>query len=418
MQMKFGSYLVLPLKYDEGEPNLTVLEAECQKFRLETADLNENVRRMLNEEGDQGIGTARRLPKEQLERLFCSGGTPDRFRVSCEGVSHSFGLLDSYLYVFHTQVAFLCVGISFREMETLHFICNPGFTESTAQFCWLDEQGGEHPFDLETVLQQTCARWGLRKFYDGSSPMLPEVYAYVLALTDKRFETLEELQKITFNLHKMQDLNDPLEDDSEADIRYVYAAKNNAERNYRWGCCVASQTISYAVADGAMDLTREMETQGADGLPIVMLALYGRYTCLRFTELIARPRTMASRSIQKLKQQMLRFQAFGTVAPANLSRWNNVKQIYSYLLEVCDTANAVQDISFKVDILTAQQQEIRDRRSNRVLNLVTIFGVVGIVASVQSIVQLLTDASQLMWGVTLLTTALLCLCFSLALRKK
>jgi len=417
MRMKFGSYLVLPLKFDAEDPRLKLPERECTPFRLNTADLNENVKRMLNEKGHQSIGSAYRIPKEQLEEALCAGASPSHFKVSNEGVGHSFELLDSYLYIFHTQVAFLCLAISFSAMETLHFICNPGFAQSTASFLWLDTQGGEHPFCLERALEQLCGRWGLRKFYDGS-PMLPEIYAYILALTDQRFDTLDELQKITFNLHKMQNLDNPLEDDSEADLRYVFAAKNNLARNYRWGCCVASQTISYAVADPSMDLIREMETQGTDGLPIVMLALFARYTCLRFTDLIALPQTLNSRSIRTLKQQMLRFQAFGTVSPANLSRWNNVKQIYGYLLEVCDTTNAVQDISFKVDILNEQQQELQNRRSSRVLNLVTIFGAVGIVTSIQSIVQLLTNADQFMWTITLLTVAVMCLCFGLALRKK
>ena len=114
---------------------------------------------------------------------------------------------------------------------------------------------------------------------------------------------------------------------------------------------------------------------------------------------------------------MLKFQAFGTVTPANLSRWNNVKQIYTYLLEVGEIAAAVQDISIKINILAEQQQEIESQRSARIVNLITIFGIVGIMSSVQSIVQILSAGSDLMWSVTLLTMAVMALCVGLAMKK-
>ena len=140
-------------------------------------------------------------------------------------------------------------------------------------------------------------------------------------------------RRLPFNLHKMMPIDAPIEDMSEEDIRYVYAVKHQTFNTYRWGCCVASQTISYVVADEAMDFATERDTQADDGLPVVLLSLYEKYTCLRFTELITH---LDKGQIKHLKNLMLKFQAFGTVAPANLSRWHNVKQIYAHLLEVND----------------------------------------------------------------------------------
>ena len=257
----------------------------------------------------------------------------------------------------------------------------------------------------------------MKKFFDGPGSILLEAYSYILALTDQYFPTLDDLRRVTFNLHRMQNIQTPSQEESEADIRYVYAVKNPDRDAYRWGCCVASQTISYVVADPGLDFQPEMDTQAADGMPLVLLALYEKYTCLRFTELIAKPENRKLKTMRELKALMLRFRAFGTVAPANLSRWNNVKQIYGYLLEVCDTGTAVEDIGTKVEIVAEQQQEIQNKRTERVVNLITAFGAVGIVSSVQAIVQLLTDGGQLMWSVTLLTTAIMTLCFGIALRK-
>ena len=417
MAVKYGAYLMLPLKYEKDGLRAAALETDCVPQPITTMDLGENVKNMLRGQGDQSVGQTYRLPRERLLTLLCGGGSYSRCLVTDGGVDYAFDLQDSFVYVFHTRVAFLCLGITFSDMQTLYTLCNPGYADNDSDYAWMDTQEQAHPFRLGTWLEEVCARWGMRKFHDGPGSILLEYYTYILAVTDSRFTTLEQLRQVTFNLHQMQDIETPMEDGSEADIRYVYAVKNPALQAYRWGCCVASQTISYVVTDPALDLLPEMQTQAADGMPLVMLALYEKYTCLRFTQLIAQPETRQPKPMQELKSLMLRFQAFGTVAPANLSRWNNVKQIYGYLLEVCDTANAVEDIGTKVEILAQQQQELQSKRSERVVNLITAFGIIGIIGSVQGIVSALTEASTLMWSITGLTAALLAVCFGLALRK-
>lgn len=115
---------------------------------------------------------------------------------------------------------------------------------------------------------------------------------------------------------------------------------------------------------------------------------------------------------------MLKFQAFGTVTPANLSRWHNVKQIYAYLLQVNDISAAIQDISGKLNILTEHQQEIERARSETVINIITVFGIVSILASVLSIVQILSGGDLLIWASTVLTTAALILITVIAVRNQ
>lgn len=417
MRVKFGAYLILPLKYEDKEFPAEMPEPQCEKYPLKTMDINENVKNMFNGDGEQAIGKVYRVSRETLISHLCGTEGYGQCQVCSEGMRYPFDILDSYLYIFHTRIAFLCLGLSFSQMDALYAICNPGYAENESQFRWVDTDGTAHLFSLGLWLEDQCADWGLQKFYGGSASILLEAYTYVLALTDTAFSTLEELRRITFNLHKMQNLDVMMEDDSEADIRYVYAAKNPALNAYRWGCCVTSQTIAYAVADRALDFQPEMDTQAADGMPIVLLALYEKYTCLRFTELIAESQTQKLKPVLELKKLMLKFQAFGTVTPANLSRWNNVKQIYAYLLEVGEIAAAVQDISIKINILAEQQQEIESQRSARIVNLITIFGIVGIMSSVQSIVQILAAGSDLMWSVTLLTMAVMALCVGLAMKK-
>lgn len=86
-----------------------------------------------------------------------------------------------------------------------------------------------------------------------------------------------------------------------------------------------------------------------------------------------------------------------------------MKQIYAYLLEVNDINTAIQDISTKVNILAEHQQENERARSETVINIITVFGIVSILASVLSIVQILSGGDLLIWASTILTTLVMAL---------
>ena len=159
-----------------------------------------------------------------------------------------------------------------------------------------------------------------------------------------------------------------------------------------------------------------MKTQASDGLPMVALALYEKYTCLRFTQLITALEQRKMKQVKNLKKIMLEFQAFGTISPANLSRWNNVKQIYAYILEVNDIPASVSDVSTKINILAEQQEDLERSRKETLVNLITIFGVISILASVLDIVQTLSSGGTFIWTTTIVTNVALLLVLGLAMR--
>lgn len=380
-------------------------------------DLNENIKAMLSPGDETAAGTGYIISRDALTAQMISGEDRDAvkdFRVVDKSGEFTFELSDSWLYVFRTRVAFLCLNLSFNKIETLQAICNPGWAYNPAEFFWNDPMGESHPFSVEKWLSDFLSPLGIQKFFDGESSYLLDAYTYIFTVVPQWFENLEQMRKPVFNLHKMMPLDIESEDEAEEDIRYVYAARNQEKDAYRWGCCVTSQTISYIVADEAMDFEAERRAQASDGLPVVLLALYEKYTCLRFAELTR----MNKGKIKELKELMLNFQAFGTVTPANLSRWHNVKQIYANLLEVNDIPAAIEDISTKLNIFTAHQEAVEHARSETIINLITIFGIVSILASVLSIVQILADGDLLIWVSTILTTIMLALVTALAIIRR
>lgn len=413
----FGGFLILPLKYDPARLDRARLEALGTPAPVTTADVNENVKSMFDPDSPASVGWGRVLPRQALCASLGVGCT-GALKVHAGGREFDFSLEESRLYVFNTRVAFFCLALTFSNMETLAAICNPGWASSTAVFSRLDEEGQSREFSLEGWLDGLLKPLGLEKFFDGPSSYLLDAYVYTFTLAPEWFDTLEEMRSITFNLHKMVEPNAPMEDAAEEDIRYVFAARNRDKQAYRWGCCVASQTISYVVADPALDLAAQRAVQAEDGLPVVLLALYEKYTCLRFTQLMTGLKKSKMKELRELKNLLLNFRSFGTVAPANLSRWHNVKQIFANLLAVNDVEAAVADVSAKLDTLAAHQQELEHARSETVINLITLFGIVSILASVLSIVQILSDGNALIWASTILTSGLLALATAFALRRR
>lgn len=68
--------------------------------------------------------------------------------------------------------------------------------------------------------------------------------------------------------------------------------------------------------------------------------------------------------------------------------------------------------------MTEHQQEIERARSETVINIITIFGIVSILASVLSIVQILSGGDAVIWISTILTTAALALVTVIAVRLR
>ena len=268
----FGGFLILPLKYDPDRLGRARLEALGEPAPVTTADVNENIKAMFDPASPASVGWGRVLPRQALWASL-GGGRAGALKVRSGGREFDFSLEEARLYVFNTRVAFLCLALTFPSMETLAAICNPGWASSSAAFFRLDEAGQSRAFSLEGWLDGLLGPLGLQKFFDGPSSYLLDAYVYTFTLAPEWFDTLEEMRAVTFNLHKMVEPDAPMEDAAEEDIRYVFAARNRDKNAYRWGCCVASQTISYVVADPALDLAAQLAVQAEDGLPVVLLAL-------------------------------------------------------------------------------------------------------------------------------------------------
>ncbi len=397
---KLGSFLLVPLKYDE-QFNKSWLEENGQLTAITTMDINESVKKSTNGNNSENVIERYIINREKVAELLLGSENSNTF-YACPKTEQYFStinvfdVMDIEIYIFHTQVAFLRVKIKYSNLRLLNIVCNFGFAENDVTYYYTDKNGDIKVFDFEGELKNICRLRGLELFFSEKSALFLESYVYTTAVVPQRFKEIETMRQATFNLHLMGGrLEDKLEDRSEEDINYVYAVKNQPLGTYRWGCCVTSQTISYIVANESMDIDAELKEQSENGIPVALLALYQKYTCLRFKELISIADDKKTKRLKKLKKQLLEFQAYGTITPANLSRWHNVRQTYKHILDTNGVPQAIDDISITLNLLVERQKETETAKADAIMGLITIFSIVSIPTSIIGLLDVLMGGNSM-----------------------
>ena len=397
---KKSSFFIIPLKYDNNNLNTDWLEKNAVFSPLTTMDITESVKKSLFSQGSSNLVSRYKIERETVIKELLNGKESELFYACKKDCAHfcedyQFTLHDMELYIFHTQVAFLCVKIQYDHMKLLETISDFGYAVNNTEFYYADSDGSILKFDLENQIKKLCGYSNLLPFFENDLSIFLEGYTYNTAVVEQRFEDLETMRQATFNMHLMVNLEDIVEDSSEEDINYVYAVKDQTQGTYRWGCCVTSQTISYIVADSNMDIDSEMTEQSENGLPIVLLALYQKFTCLRFKEIVSIADHEKSKRLKLLKKQLLEFQAYGTITPANISRWHNIKQTYKHILESNEIPQAIEDINITLNLLAERQKELETAKSDAIMGLISVFSIVSIPSSIIGLMDVLMGGNSM-----------------------
>lgn len=88
------------------------------------------------------------------------------------------------------------------------------------------------------------------------------------------------------------------------------------------------------------------------------------------------------KKIMQLKHEALLFRATGTLAPSQVSRWNNVCETYRKLLEVNGVNEALSEIEEKIDFIKNEQERQASEMQNYIATIIAVFGLISIVAAV------------------------------------
>ena len=378
-----GTYVIVPLKY-------------ADEMSLENVRIDGAMEKDFSSDDWSDLLVKKCEKKDEFVRWFLLPNNHEIIHFQ-EGINVSID--QKQIFVFEKGIAFLAILLVYDNAKAkyVYEIINPGYLEEKKEelrkniILWIDAIS-------------VCGQHSVFMPYVGKEELtVKEAYLFHCALVGKRFQNLETMERVAFNEHKIIDLTRTFEDPSEKDIIYTYGAKDVDKENYRWCACISSQSISYiyAVDECCPWNTETIVKTSIDDLLLTMLVLYQKNTCTLLNEklrdmiLQIREHNFGGKVVE-LKKQALYFRASGTLAPSQISRWNNVCETYRGLMEANRVKESLEEIEQKIDLIKEEQERKAAERQNYIATVIAVFGLISIIAAVLQIVALMVGGSEQM----------------------
>ncbi len=386
-----GTFINIPLIYN-GKPDLNKLGFVGEEIGFTSDTFSDLIKQKC--ETEKGFVKRFRVKAQPITITVGKNETMQIEDVQLTAFENGIGFLSLYFYVDESKI------------YNVYKFINPGYLAD-------GYEDAEAEF-VKQVKENILNGTGFEIYVKGEDDKLAikEAYRLDAAFTSCRYDELEELDKVSFNVHKIINLAKIFEDKSETDIAYTYGARDVENSTYRWGSCISSQSISFVYGPSnsvfksetnwldVIDLPQMLST-AEDDLLLTLLVLHQKYTCVLLNDkifnLTSSKKSKKSKEIQAIKNSVLEFKAYGTISPSQISRWNNVCETYRYLLDVNGVNEAIEEIENKIDLLNAEEERISAEKQSVFGTIITVFGLLSIIASVLQIADYLGQSGDKMW---------------------
>lgn len=420
-----GLYIILPLRYQGSFQSITVnkKDPELPELIFDTSDFTE----LLSVKCRNGNFVKRVSVNSKLQE------TIEAWNGKAE-TSKKYQIDDLQFFIFNNGIAFMTVYLSYKnkDVNQIYKFIDPGYVQksnnnkNSVQEVLL-ESLEEKVFELVQKKMKITLSW-FTQDENSRKYIIKEAYRLNIASLPKRFENNEIPKRIAYNGHRLVDVTRDFEDVSEMDVEYATGAKDVEDEHYGWACAITSQEISYAYGPklGKMEPRdkNDLWERSEDDLLLTMLVMYQKYTCMIFNERIHQrfigesSRLKREESLRNLKREALEFISYGTLAPSQISRWNNVCETYRSLQKQNGVNELLEEISQKITLLNEEQDRIDGERESRVSMIITVFGLVSIVSATLQMLDYISTGRPLMIIGFLATSVVMILFFLTMIYKE
>lgn len=369
---KFGSYIIIPLKYEGTFDFCKINTVKTEELAFTSEDFSDLILRKCKPEN----GFVRRFRVNALRDAFAA-------------FSKEISICDAQVIVFEKGIAFVALFAVYEKVEYMYRFVNPGYISSV--YATDDKTLQQKLIEILFAELKYIFSDIFKIYVENKELLIKEAYLFNAGIVSKRFQNLETIKRVTFNLHKLTDLSEDFTDVSENDIYHTYGSKDINLGTYRWGCCISSQSISYVYAEEDFDniSTLQILKNTNDDFLLTLLVLYQKYKCILLNDTIYVNTNF--KTIKTVKYNMIEFKAYGTLAPSQISRWNNVCETYQRLLDVCGVNEALEEIEDKIQLLSNEEERRTSQKENYIAMFIALFGLISIIADVLQIVDLMSS---------------------------
>ena len=398
-----GLYIILPLRYQGSFQSILVdkEDPELPELTFDSSDFTE----LLSVKCRNGNFVKRVSVNSKLQE------TVEAWNGKAE-TSKKYEIDDLQLFIFNNGIAFITVYLSYKnkDVNQIYKFIDPGYVQESndkkksVQEVLL-ESLEEKVFGLVQKKMKITLSWFIQD-KNSRKYIIKEAYRLNIASLPKRFEDNEIPKRIAYNGHRLVDVTRDFEDVSEMDVEYATGAKDVEDEHYGWACAITSQEISYAYGPGPGKTEpgdeKGLWVRSEDDLLLTMIVMYQKYTCMIFNEKIHQrfigesSRLKREESLRNLKREALEFISYGTLAPSQISRWNNVCETYRSLQKQNGVNELLEEISQKITLLNEEQDRIDGERESRVSMIITVFGLVSIISATLQMLDYISTGRPLM----------------------
>lgn len=420
-----GLYIILPLRYQGSFQSITVnkKDPELPELTFDSSDFTE----LLSVKCRNGNFVKRVSVNSKLQE------TVEAWNGKAE-TSKKYQIDDLQFFIFNNGIAFITVYLSYKnkDVNQIYKFINPGYVqesndkEKLVQDVLL-EALEEKVFGLVQKKMKITLSWFIQD-KNSRKYIIKEAYRLNIASLPKRFEDNEIPKRIAYNGHRLVDVTRDFEDVSEMDVEYATGAKDVEDEHYGWACAITSQEISYAYGPGPGKTEpgdeKGLWVRSEDDLLLTMIVMYQKYTCMIFNEKIHQrfigesSRLKREESLRNLKREALEFISYGTLAPSQISHWNNVCETYRSLQKQNGVNELLEEISQKITLLNEEQDRIDGERESRVSMIITVFGLVSIISATLQMLDYISTGRPLMIIGFLATSVIMILFFLTMIYKE
>lgn len=418
---KLGQYIIFPLQseaenlaeFSQQSVANTIISAGWEIYNWNFSDLYDSINHLLLSDEDLknrtivsalGVHFNMDINTVLVSKLGLPADSGNDFCVINADKNDTFSLSCVQLLVMHTGIGFLILGIEASSPRIYDQILHPGTNVNDTVLTLANRSAWK--ISLLDLISKILENTGMTD-YEGclkvgdQNKLARDASVYSIAILPGYLsgDTSNEIKrKINFlcqNIHQSCELGSPiLEEEIDDPYRgesYAILDHEQGREVIRWGLYALHKNTMQIIQDPSMTIHPINifdENREDNYLPFILLALYERYSCFVLAKLFRNLTLGAAKEADWLEMQMLKIKAFGIIMPEDMTPFDNANIFMSIQRKIYDIPEIIELINNKISMLSHIRKEKEQENTNKLENMLTVFGVLTITCSCS---ELITD---------------------------
>jgi|GEM_PF-4543445 len=411
LDCNYGTYFIMPLKcsldrLDAFRSNKLIRHLEDNGWHRYTwaySNYYEHINRLFSSEKCSGlsefgkgiIGVELEITNLTINNMCINTEDSVQYHIRGEeGLTLYFRSF--HIVIAHTGVGFLIIGIESGQAYTAKRIRREGLDKNDE--CIFERDNCNEAFSTYELVRSLLNGTGFTDYHDeitlksDGCSLFRDVTIYKVGFFIEREEDickssdqLHDMMRKCINLRFARAI-DCSESFAYSDYKCTktYAAPN-ANGYIRWATYSLFEHTTQIIRTTREE--RIINNPDDNYLPFILIALYIRYSCMFYSEMLSTPIVNKNNTIKWFEEQMLRLKAFGVILPCEMTPYSNINSFFIGQQEIYELPEAISALSDKMVLLQGIKAKRFEHLGSIITLLLSVFGLISIIADSIAIIE-------------------------------